>query len=101
MRAATRNSRTGFSRQHAVQAVDFNLAMVCILFGTLGLAAPLVLCAEIMTVRAAVCAARGRSFRYPLTMRQVRSAATAVFNGNSSATGDIADLLLILMIFWA
>lgn len=94
MLPATRNSRTGFSRTHVVRALDFQLTVIIIIIATLGLSAPLLFpFACVMSITAATRALTGRQFRYPVTLKHLRPAATALGTG----VRDNLDLIILAL----
>lgn len=69
---AARNGRTGFSREQAVEALNFQLSLLLITLVTLGIGGVVYAFAWIFSIIAAVNAGGGQPFRYPLTWRLVR-----------------------------
>lgn len=69
---AVRNGRTGFSREQAVEALNFQLSLLLITLVTLGIGGVVYAFAWIFSIIAAVNAGGGQPFRYPLTWRLVR-----------------------------
>jgi uncharacterized protein len=72
MLAVARNSRTGFSREQALEALNFQLSLLLITIVTLGLGGILYSVAWIISIVAAISAGSGQPFRYPITWRIVR-----------------------------
>jgi uncharacterized protein len=69
---AAGNGRTGFSRDQAVEALNFQLSLLLITLVTLGIGGVVYAFAWIFSIIAAVNAGGGQPFRYPLTWRLVR-----------------------------
>lgn len=67
----TRDSRTGFSRAEAVEALNFQLSLLIIAFATLGIGFVLYTFSWIFCIIAAVNSGNGQPYRYPFTIRLI------------------------------
>jgi uncharacterized Tic20 family protein len=72
MVVAARNSPTGFAREQAIEALNFQLSLLLITLVTLGIGGVVYAVAWIFSIVAAVSAGSGQRYRYPLTWRLVR-----------------------------
>lgn len=72
MLAVARNSRTGFSRDQALEALNFQLSLLLITIVTLGIGGILYSVAWIVSIIAAIYSGSGQPFRYPFIWRIVR-----------------------------
>lgn len=77
--AVLRNSTSAFVRQHATEALDFQLCAFAIVLLTLGLASPIVFpISWLLFLVAAVRAMKGESFEYPLKLRHLQRVIVSV-----------------------
>src|ERR1039457_2257736 len=67
----TRDSRTGFSRAEAVEALNFQLSLLIISCATLGIGFVLYLFSWVFCIVAAVTSGGGQPYRYPFTIRLI------------------------------